>query len=562
MKLNPMTACDFYKVLHKNQYPEGTTLIYSNFTPRSNKLAAKVNNQPINSVLVVGIQGFIKEFLIEAFNEGFFNLQKEEVLAEYNRRMNTSLGQGAVDSSHIAALHDLGYLPIEIKALPEGTLCPIKVPVLTIKNTLPEFFWLTNYLETVISTSLWKPITNATYAFEYRKILTRYANETSSCPDFVLWQGHDFSMRGQGGLECSAASGAGHLFSFLGSDTIPSIDYLEQYYNAKDEFVAGSVPASEHSVMCAGGQLDEKETIRRLIQDIHPTGVVSVVIDTWDYWNTLTNTSKELKDVIMNRKPDALGLAKVVFRPDSGDPVDIICGLDYYDMDAKFGVDSTKKRDFAHLYYELFSGTKLVKRNNKYLEIKLEECDYYGETTYNGYEILKEIPEHEVKGSIQVLWDIFGGSINSKGYKELNPHVGLIYGDSITLERAEIILRKLKEKGFASTNVVFGIGSYTYQYVTRDTFGFAMKATYAEVNHEGRELFKDPKTDSGTKKSAKGLLRVEKNPNGDYYLFDSQSKYGEMNGELKTVFLNSKLLKDEKLSTIRERVNKLLQKYL
>ena len=107
------------------------------------------------------------------------------------------------------------------------------------------------------------------------------------------------------------------------------------------------------------------------------------------------------------------------------------------------------------------------------------------------------------------MWDIFGGIENSKGFKELDSHIGAIYGDSITLERATQICERLKLKGFASTNVVLGIGSFTYQYNTRDTFGFAMKATYGEVDGNGREIYKDPITDDGTKKSAKGLMKIE-----------------------------------------------------
>lgn len=560
MKLNPITACDFYKVSHKEQYPEGTTKIYSNFTPRSNKLAAMVNGKSIDKVLVCGLQGFIKDFLIESFNENFFNLPKEQVVKEYNRRMDSSLGRGAVDSSHIAALHDLGYLPILIRALPEGTLCPVKVPVLTITNTKSEFFWLTNYLETVLSTSLWKIMTNATYAFEYRKILNRYANETSSNLDFVLWQGHDFSMRGQGSLECSAISGAGHLFSFLGSDTIPSIEYLEKYYNAENDFVAGSVPASEHSVMCVGGKGNEKETIRRLIQDVHPTGVVSVVCDTWNFWNTISKTIPELKDVILNRPNNALGLSKVVIRPDSGDPVDVICGFDYFDMDKEFG-ESDNPEDFRKLYkFFGWAGTYYVLRNKKYFEVEIKEEQWYNLVAYDSYEIIREIQESEIKGAVEVLWDNFGGIVNNKGFKELDSHIGLIYGDSITLERAQQILQKLKEKGFASTNVVFGIGSFTYQYVTRDTFGFAIKATYAEVNGEARELFKDPVTDSGTKKSAKGLLQVIKDSDNNYVLKDQVTSEEEfVNTELQVVFRDGVLYREDSLSNIRSRVNSLLE---
>jgi nicotinamide phosphoribosyltransferase len=163
----------------------------------------------------------------------------------------------------------------------------------------------------------------------------------------------------------------------------------------------------------------------------------------------------------------------------------------------------------------------------------------------------------EQKGAVQCLWETFGGTVNAEGFKMLDEHVGLIYGDSITLERADQILKRLKAKGFASSNVVFGIGSYTYQYVTRDSFGFAMKATYAEVNGEGSELFKDPITDNGTKKSAKGLLRVEYE-DGKFVLYDQQTKEQEAQGCLQTVFKDGKLVKETSIEEIRNTVNSVL----
>ena len=142
----------------------------------------------------------------------------------------------------------------------------------------------------------------------------------------------------------------------------------------------------------------------------------------------------------------------------------------------------------------------------------------------------------ERKGLISCLWDIFGGTVNEKGFKELDPHIGAIYGDSITVERAETICARLAAKGFASTNVVFGVGSYTYQYVTRDTYGMAMKATYGVVNGEPREIFKSPKTDSGGKKSAKGLLAVKRDEQGELYLQQSATWEDVLNCEFVTVF--------------------------
>lgn len=570
--INPMTACDFYKVGHKDMYPKGTTMIYSNFTPRSNRLAPSAGNKKPEQIVMFGLQGFIKSFLIESFQSGFFCKSRSQVVAEYKRRVDMSLGEGVVGTEHIAALWDLGYLPIEIKALPEGSLVDIKVPVLTIKNTLPEFFWLTNYLETAISTELWKPITTATTAFEYRKILTQYAKETGAPLDFVLWQGHDFSYRGLSGLN-DAASASGHLVSFLGTDTIPAIDYLEAFYGGLNTFIGGSVPATEHSVMCAGGKESEIETFRRLITEVCPSGVVSIVSDTWDFWHVITDMAAELKPEIMARTPNAIGLNKVVFRPDSGDPVEIICGLEIKEI--KTDTLEEAAQDAMELIVERVQSET---DHGEMGEMEPEDYFRFGDQVYlakveiewnrydkqyyytDGCRLVSFEPVELTpaqKGAVQCLWDTFGGTINAEGFKMLDEHVGLIYGDSITLERADQILKRLKAKGFASSNVVFGIGSYTYQYVTRDSFGFAMKATYAEVNGEGSELFKDPITDNGTKKSAKGLLRVEFE-DGKFVLYDQQTKEQEAQGCLQTVFKDGKLVKETSIEEIRNIVNIML----
>lgn len=495
MKLFAPHSTDYYKVGHKPMFTPGTQVIYSNFTPRSDRLATMTKDFD-HKVVNFGLQGTLKE-LNEMWYESFFSQPREKVLARYKRRLDTSLGPDAVNISHLGALHDLGYLPIEVKALPEGSRVNIRVPLFTIKNTLPEFFWLTNYLETVLSDLNWKSVTVATIAYEYKRMLDKYAILTGGALEFVPWQGHDFSARGMSGPEDSARTSAGHLaVGFTGTDTISAIDYLEDYYNANSEteLVGGSVPASEHSVMCSGGKSNEVETIKRLISEVVPSGVVSVVSDTWDYFNVITKTALELKNVILNRPVNALGLSKVVFRPDSGDPTLIVCG-----------------------------NPNAVPGSSEY------------------------------KGSVECLWEIFGGSVNSKGYKELNPRVGLIYGDSITLQRAEAILSGLAEKGYSSSNIVFGVGSFTYNYMTRDTFGFAVKATYSEVDGVSHNLSKDPVTDNGTKKSAEGLLRVEKVGN-DFVLFDKQTKEQEQQGELKTVYLNGKLVQETSLSEIRARL--------
>jgi len=546
--IKPHTACDYYKIGHKDMYEKGTTKIYSNFTPRSSTHASKLPAVFNNKIVFFGLQGFIKSFLIDTWNNNFFQQPKEKVVEEYRSRVSNGLCIANPDTSHIEALHNLGYLPLSIKALPEGSLVDIKVPVLTVTNTIDEFFWLPNYIESVMSAELWKASTTATTAHQYRKLLDSYADKTGSSKEFVLWQGHDFSFRGLSGVHDAAASGAGHLLSFLGTDTIPAMDYVEDYYRGKETFVGGSVPASEHSVMCLSGADNEIETFRRLIQDTFPIGVVSVVSDSWDYWQVITDYSKQLKDVIMSRQPNALGLSKVVFRPDSGNPVDIICGLRYIALE-EFNVSVNSSN-----YYDIQDEYDVIKVDDRYFKFDID-CDYgyEGETWNHRADLLEEVPAHVVKGSVECLWNIFGGTTTDKSYKMLDSHVGLIYGDSITLERANEIMKRLEAKGFASGNIVFGIGSYTYQYQTRDSFGFAMKATYGVVNGEPRNIFKDPKTDSGVKKSAKGLLRVEKE--GDnFVLYDEQTPEQEQQGEMKEVFRDGELLVSQSLEEIRKRL--------
>jgi nicotinamide phosphoribosyltransferase len=441
-----------------------------------------------------GLQGFLQWFMVDLFNDAFFARPQEDVVNEYKAVMDSYLGKDAVPVDHIRALHNLGYLPLHIKSLDEGSKVPMKVPVLTITNTRDEFFWLVNYLETVLSAELWKASTNATIAHHYRKVCEQWAVKTCSDMSHLDFQCHDFSFRGMAGLQDTMQAGAGHLLSFKGTDSIPSLLYARDHYTAgEDYFIGASIPATEHSVMCMGEKEQEIETFRRLIVDLYPQGFVSIVSDTWDYWRVMTEYTRELKQIILNRE------GRVVFRPDSGDPVEILCGT---------GADDDT-------------------RNTR-------------------------TPEE--KGSVEVLWEIFGGTVNEKGYKVLDPHVGLIYGDSITLARADEILRRLEAKGFASSNVVFGVGSFTYQYNTRDTFGFAMKATWGAVNGEGRMIFKEPKTDSGLKRSARGLLRVERDAQGELQLHDEQTWEQEKTGELKTRFLDGKLYNVDHFEQIRQRL--------
>jgi len=234
-------------------------------------------------------------------------------------------------------------------------------------------------------------------------------------------------------------------------------------------------------------KFNERGTFRRLFQ-IYPSGFISIVSDTTDYWGILTEVLPDLIAEIMDRD------GRVVIRPDSGDPVKIIVG----DPDA--AVDTP-----------------------------------------------------EFRGSIETLWGTFGGSTNGSGFRELDPHIGLIYGDSITEVRAQAIVNGLEAKGFASTNVVFGIGSFTYNYVTRDTHGFAMKATWVQINGEGKAIYKDPKTDDGLKKSAKGRLAVLLDEQGEMALINEATPQQEAASLLRPVWRDGDFVYEENFAQIRER---------
>jgi nicotinamide phosphoribosyltransferase len=483
------TLADFYKISHRSMYPTGTETVYSTWTPRTSRIKG------VDNIVCFGTQAFIKEYLIDIFNTNFFNRPKEEVIGEYKRLISATLGDPNPETKHLEELHDLGYLPLSIKALPEGTIVPTRVPVMTIQNTDKRFFWLTNFIETLASCELWQPATSATLAIEYKKMMDKYAQETN--PEgaaFTIFQGHDFSMRGMSSLRSAILSGMGHLLSFAGTDTIPAISAAEYYYNADvtKELIGTSVPATEHSIQCTYG--DDTAYLKRMLSEVHPSGIVSIVSDGYDFWDVVTRVVPSLKKEIMARSGGPVG-DKVVIRPDSGDPVLIVCG----DPEAPKG-------------------------------------------------------SPEYKGAVECLYETFGGTLTSIGYKVLDSHIGLIYGDAITLPRAKEIMQRLKDKGFASTNVVFGIGSYTYQYNTRDTFGFALKSTLCVIDGVEKQIFKDPKTDNGIKKSQKGRVVVLRE--GNTYIFrDGLSLNDVVSGDqLKEVFCDGKLLIDENFSTIRERI--------
>jgi nicotinamide phosphoribosyltransferase len=480
--INSMLLTDGYKLGHKTMYPDNMTKLYSNFTPRTNKHFP----QATHGAVVFGIQYFIKKYLIDEFQNNFFMRPKNVVVDEYYNLLLGFLGKEVADrigTQHIADLHDLGYLPIKIKALQEGTYCPIGVPLLTITNTNPKFAWLTNYLETLISNSLWKLINSATTADVFKRELMRHAMKTgfynrqdTSNIDFLC---HDFSMRGLSGIDDAVCVGMSHFTSFSGGETLPGIIGAEYYYgadNTKTPF-AGTIPATEHSIECSNatdfdGNPDDERYFVEMLKKF-PNGFISIVADGYDYWNFISKIVPKYKNEIMARN------GRVVIRPDSGDPVKIICG----DPEAEDPI------------------------------VRM--------------------------GSYEFLCKTFGGTFNKKGYFELDSHIGLIYGDAINMKRQAEIYKQLEDKGIAATNLVLGIGSFTYQCSTRDGLGLAMKATYCEIDGKPKEIFKDPKTTISTgmsKKSLRGLIKVDYDDQYKLVAHDRVTPEEENKGYLTTVF--------------------------
>lgn len=545
-RISPIFAIDGYKLGHRAQYPEGTERVYGNFTPRSNKYQKSpffkaLRGDAGTPILWAGAQTFVLQWLIHEFQTKFFNVAPTEVIEKFRESVNSYLCTD-FDADIFYRLHALGYLPIHIKAIPEGTVIEVKCPPITIVNTIDDFYWLPNYLETLMSAELWPVATTATTALSYRLMSEYFAELTCENNGHVQWQGHDFSARGNMGMVANSLVGTGHLMVFNGTDSV----YARERFNMDYPTVngrGGSVNATEHSVMCMGGKDDEKQTFLRLLTEVYPTGILAVVSDTWNFWDVLTKTLPDIKNVIMNRD------GKLVIRPDSGVPEEIICG---FTVVARFENPLIAKdwmdNDDNQLPED--GGAYVVQVGNK----------YFTYSSWNGfYSCTAEKSEAEVKGAIQILWDTFGGVVNSKGFKELDPHISLIYGDSITPDRQLTIFQRLRAKGFASNNVVLGIGSFSYQWVTRDNLGWAMKATWGVVNGEAREIFKDPATDDGTKKSAKGLFKHSVDENGNWTFKDQSSVEEEAKSDIPTLYLNGETFL-ESGDTILERVESFVKK--
>ena len=508
-KPNSLFYTDGYKIGHKKMLAKNTTRLYGTWIPRSVKYAPK----GVTKIVSFG-QQLVVRWLHDEFQENFFSLP-EQVAVDFGKDMSMYLGMD-YEASHFVALHRLGYLPIRVKALPEGIETNPNVPHMTFINTVDGFAWLTLYLETIISSLAWKPSTSATIALQYKRNVVEWVMKTDPANAFLIpFLCHDFSARGLSPWDM-LSSGLGHASSFLGSDTIICIPGSRYYYNEPEDQVAiYSVNASEHSVSTTKiFTVGEQQMIADWLVDF-PKGILSIVSDTFDLWKLITEYLPANKEAIMARD------GKLVIRPDSGDPVDIICGVGY---DVHINPFRTNRPDYS-----------------------IEER----------------------KGVIELLWDIFGGTVNEQGYKVLDPHIGAIYGDSITLDRQIQIYERLEAKGFAATNIVLGVGSFTYQMNTRDTLGFAAKGAWFEVleldpiantpdengvlgfKKVGYDIYKDPVTDDGTKKSLKGLICVTE----DHEVLTQCTWEQEDQGILQTIYEEGRFDNQTSLTEVRNKLN-------
>lgn len=541
---------DYYKQAHAEQYPQGISKLISYATARMTRIPKEMYGDKLT---VFGIQAYVKDFLIERFNETFFNVPLEEAMQEYRDIIGDTFPIQYVDTGKFEALHKLGYLPVEICALPEGCRVPIRsafelpegqcqVPFMSIVNTHPDFPWITEFLESVTSSEIWYPMAVANQAYYYRQIANEYYEKTGcgSARSAIS----EFGYRGGKSSDASIKASAAFLTSFNKTATIPAIKYVRDYYGDEAKDIGGGMISTEHSVMCSNYAVDNTEEtfLKKLFSELYPTGNVSVVMDTYDYWANLERCGVgELKDIIMNRE------GTVFFRGDSGDPVDIICG------------------ENVGVYKSLVERQCVRGIAEDTIFVEDEQCWYRWENSTWVRYTKKPV---QVLGTVGLLWEMFGGTVNEAGYKVLDSHVHAIYGDSITPSRAKEIYSRLADKGFAACNVALGAGSFSMQCAetedgrllpfTRDTYGIAVKCCYVE-DKDGNtyEVFKNPKTDTEKfKKSQRGMIWVGLNENveiiaEDGYTSETIPEYNM----LQPIFRDGKMLNEVSLEKVRNRLH-------
>lgn len=587
---NPLLLIDFYKATHHEQYPKGLTKMVSYYTPRISRLA------DVDHITFFGLQAFIDEYLVGGFGANFFNRELDEVLAEYNRVLTYTLGPGSYEDQKIRDLWELGYLPLEIRAVPEGMRTKVGVPQIEISNTHPNFVWLVNTIETLLSCSMWHTQIAAEVGYRYRKIVDTWVEKTCDSSVNPWKMIGDFSMRGQHSAESAIKASAAWLLSHHNTATVPAIMWMERHYGCnieKDPVGYGAI-STEHSVMCSNFAVDGDEIthIKRLLSDIYLHHSFSMVSDSYDYENLVVNILPQCKREIMAHD------GTLLIRGDSGNPVEVLAGkpidwiTPYDDEEAKsLFTDEEYTRDWLNSYVrdgEIEEETVIYFHfGNKFYSVNVypdwsrerggcTDNNYYFIDTYN-FEWKEVQPSLELLGTVWALDQIVGHTVNEKGYKVLDPHLKAIYGDSILPDYANEIYKRLAAQGYAANNVALGAGSMSMMALvcadeagnlqfagkwngtnagpyTRDTFGIAVKATYAEDSLGNPiNIFKQPKA-LAWKKSQKGccIVSLDGETYADGYTFeDTYSK----DNLLTTVFKDGKMVKRQTLTVIRQRLH-------
>lgn len=427
---NGISLIDSYKLGHGHQLKNEVHSLYTAGIARSSRIYGR---RYIFPFLIDTAFSKIKESYMEwAFDKSYS--EKKALFDTVSERLG-----GACSDPRFDELRDYiikkGRLPIRAYSTKEGRAVPLGTPFLSVIATKP-FEWFGTFIETELLSRIWHPTTCLTTAFYIKKLLVHYSLETCDDNSHIPYQAHDFSARGHTSPEAALNASLAHLMLFSGTDNVNAAIIAEH-----NGISSSSIPATEHSVSCSYGPGQGEFEYLDTMLNLYSNRMVSIVAGTYDYFNFLTVVLASRVETIKQRD------FKVVIRPDSGVPENIICG------DPSAPVNSP-----------------------------------------------------EWLGTIRILDNLFGSTVNKKGYKVLNPVIGCIYGDGINIENINRILRRLASMGYASSNIVFGIGAYTYQGVTRGTYNFDYKTSYYETKDgSGVSLVKDPKTDP-SKRSQEGLI--------------------------------------------------------
>ena len=484
---NAMLLCDSYKTCHINMFPKGLTKLYSYWTPRKSMLKTQ------NKMVFFGLQAFIQEFLVDYFKKNFFDREINDVVSEYEKYMKVQLPNGGYATTNIIDLHRLGYLPLQISAIPEGTSVNMRIPCIEVTNTNDNFAWLVQWVECILQAELWKTCNHATISKMYLELAKEFYGETCDANADPRMAMSDFGMRGMSctneAIRCSAA----WLTCFNKTSTVPALPYIDKYYNAdvtNTKIGMGAV-STEHSVMASNYAVDGDEVtfIRRMLTEIYPNTSFSMVSDTYDYWNLVENIIPSLKDEILMHN------GTLLIRPDSGDQFEVV----------------TKTMTSLWNTFGGETNTKGYKVLNPHIRIILGDgCTLF---------------------TVRRIWNWF----KENGFAADNLYLGVgafCFTGIFDNERLAV-----------NTRDVFGICMKATAGVTNGKFHFIFK----DPKTDKEKL----------KKSHKGIVWVRKDADGNLFETDEHTEMLNENASaLKTVFKDGVMLNKTTFAEIRNRINK------